>query len=164
MTALLDLRLWLAAALAAALLWAGMERMRGNEARTTLSAVRMEAERNRASAERLQRDIEAKRVRDVQEVATNAQIQINDLAGRLADARSAADSLRNAAASAVRRARARAAPADTGPAQPGQDPLDLLADVLHRHSVELVEVGEYADRLRIAGLACERAYHALSPP
>ncbi|RYF54978.1 MAG: hypothetical protein EOO27_22315, partial [Comamonadaceae bacterium] len=86
----LDLRLWLAGALAAALMWGGVERMRGNDARTALSAFRMEAERNRATAERLQRDIEAKRTQDVQEVANAAQTQIHALEGQLADARGAA--------------------------------------------------------------------------
>jgi flagellar basal body rod protein FlgB len=38
----------------------------------------------------------------------------------------------------------------------------LLADMLARHSRELVEVGEYADRLRVAGETCERIYDGVS--
>lgn len=164
MTALLDLRIWLALALAAALAWGGVERMRGNGARTALAEFRLTAETARAEAERKQREIEAQRTRDVQEVATHAQEQINALERDLADSRGAADRLRVAAASAARRACPRPAAAGTGPAQPDSSALDVLVDVLHRHSRELVEVGEYADRLRIAGIACERSYQAVSGP
>jgi hypothetical protein len=50
-----------------------------------------------------------------------------------------------------------------GPGVEGSDALDLLAGMLSRHSQELVEVGSYADRLRVAGQTCERAYDALTP-
>ena len=38
--------------------------------------------------------------------------------------------------------------------------LDLFIDMLDRHTRELTEVGEYADRLREAGLMCEKSYDA----
>jgi hypothetical protein len=50
-----------------------------------------------------------------------------------------------------------------GPGDKDSGALDLLAEMLARHTAELVEVGEYADRLRVAGQACERAYDALTP-
>ena len=38
---------------------------------------------------------------------------------------------------------------------------DLFVELLDRHSRELQEVGEYADRLRAAGLSCERSFDAI---
>ncbi|WP_407935329.1 DUF2514 family protein [Cupriavidus alkaliphilus] len=40
--------------------------------------------------------------------------------------------------------------------------LDVLADVLSRAHQRVGELAEYADRARIAGLARERAYEALT--
>ena len=38
---------------------------------------------------------------------------------------------------------------------------NLFVELLDRHSRELQEVGEYADRLRAAGLGCERSFDAI---
>ena len=38
---------------------------------------------------------------------------------------------------------------------------NLFVELLDRHSRELQEVGEYADRLRAAGLSCERSFDAI---
>lgn len=48
MTALLDLRIWLALALAGALAWGGVEHMRGNDARTSLAQASFKQEQQRA--------------------------------------------------------------------------------------------------------------------
>jgi len=164
MTALLNWRLWAAAGVAVLLAWTHWQAYRqgGASARTELAQVRQQAAEQVARAERRQREIEAQRTRDVQEVAAHAQAQIDALAADLAASRAAADGLRSAAASAARRACPSAPAASTGQGQPSADPLDLLVDVLHRHSQELVAVGEYADRLRIAGQACEASYDALT--
>lgn len=64
------------------------------------------------------------------------------------------------------RAAARAAEgakaAERGAGEPGGDPLDLLAKLLARRAADLVDIGRYADELRIRGLACERAADALT--
>lgn len=157
MTALLDLRIWLALALAGALLW-------GFDARTDLANLRATNAESGQHAEKAERAKERTWNDRVQEAAANAQDQTNALAPAVADGRAAADRMPTAARTVVSRACPRPAAADAGTSEPREDPLDLLAGVLHRHSVELVEVGEFADRLRIAGLACERAYLSLSPP
>lgn len=164
MTALLDLRLWLVAALAGAVLWAAAERARGSHAREELSAFVKGVAIARADAEAKQRETEAQRTRDVQEISVNAQTKINSLEDQLSDSRSAVDRLRNEAANAASRARKNSSVASAGPDKPREDAIDLFAQLLHRHSVELVEVGEYADRLRIAGAACESSYQALIKP
>ncbi|WP_233473933.1 DUF2514 family protein [Cupriavidus pauculus] len=56
---------------------------------------------------------------------------------------------------------------DTGPAgpskgQPGGDPLDVLVDVLGRSDRATGIVAAYADQVKVAGLACERSYDALT--
>lgn len=164
MTALLDLRIWLATALALALAWGGVERVRNSNARTALAQHHVTTEKARASAEARERQIEAKRTRDVQEVANAAQNEINALEGQLADARAAADSLRAAAASAARRTCSRPAAAAPSPGESDSDAIGVLADVLGRVDERTGVLAEHADRLRIAGLACERAYLSLSPP
>jgi hypothetical protein len=50
----------------------------------------------------------------------------------------------------------------TSPSVKDSTALDLLANMLARHTAELVEVGEYADGLRIAGQTCERAWESLT--
>lgn len=82
-----------------------------------------------------------------------------------AAADAAADGLRRQLADYLRTARRPAAGAGAAPAVAGElggDALDLFAGLLDRHSRELVEVGGYADKLRVAGQACERDYLALA--
>lgn len=113
-------------------------------------------------AEKAERTKERTRTDNVNQEANHAQAQINTLEPAVAGGRAAADRLPVAARAAARRACPSPAAANPIPAQSGPDALDLLAEVLHRHSRELVEVGEYADRLRIAGVACERSYEAVA--
>lgn len=42
-----------------------------------------------------------------------------------------------------------------GPSEQDQATFDLFIQLLDRHTRELAEVGEYADKLRFAGLMCE---------
>ena len=80
-------------------------------------------------------------------------------------ARSASDRLRERVA-ALTAARCPSAAHDSEPALAGP-PADaagyLLADLFSRLDAAAGELGEYADRARIAGAACERAYDALTP-
>lgn len=162
MTALLNWRLWAAAGVAVLLAWTHWQAYRqgGASARVELAQVRQQAAEQVAQAERRQREIEAQRTRDVQEVQTHAQEQIDALAADLAASRAAADGLRAAAASAARRACPSAASADAGAGQ--SDPLAVLIDVLGAVGERAGIYAEAADRARIAGLACEKAYDALT--
>ncbi|MFM9922763.1 DUF2514 family protein [Variovorax sp. H27-G14] len=162
--------LWaLGLALVAALATAGIERTRGASARTDAASARQELAEYRAAqaesqrlAERAQRTEEQRRAAAVAKEVIDAQSRIASLEADLQRARTAAVSLHDAAVIAARRARAQSAAAGAGEGEPGADALDLLVGVLERHSDELVTVGQYADRLRIAGIACERSYDALT--
>ncbi|WP_399696629.1 DUF2514 family protein [Xenophilus sp.] len=164
MTALLNWRLWAAAGVAVLLVWTHWQAYRqgGASARVELAELRAsyaEAGRHAEKAERARERTWADRI---EEVSTNAEAEKNALAADLAASRAAADGLRSAAASAARRACPSAPAAGSGQAQPSADPLDLLVDVLGRADARAGELAEYADRLRIAGEACEASYDALT--
>jgi len=53
-------------------------------------------------------------------------------------------------------------PAASAAGTPAGDPVGVLADVLDRADARAGELADFADRSRIAGLACERAYDALT--
>lgn len=163
MTRLLDLvpRWVLLALLAGAVLLVGVERTQVLKARADIAHLRADMAVAQAAAEKRERDKEAQRAADVQEVATHAQSQIDSLAADLADSRGVADSLRAAVDSARRRACPSAPAAGAGQGQPGADPIGVLADVFTRADQRAGELAEYADRLRIAGTGCERAYDSL---
>ncbi|NMV36912.1 DUF2514 family protein [Ralstonia insidiosa] len=121
---------------------------------------------------------EAKRLADVQaaraeeqrrtqaqaEIANDATKQAAAAAADAVAAGAAADGLRARVARLIAAARAASHPTVAGasPGQPGGDPLDVLIDVLSRTDGAAGQLGDYADRLRVAGLACERSYDALT--
>ena len=117
----------------------------------------------RLLADRAQRTEEQRRTAAVAQEASNAQARINSLEDALRLARAASDGVRDAAAGAAIRARAQSCAPKPRQSQPGADPLDLLVDVLGRADRRAGDLAEYADRLRIAGVACERSYDALTP-
>lgn len=113
-------------------------------------------------AERAQRTEEQRRTAAVAKEATSAQTQTAALDASLPATRAASDGVRDAATGAASRARARSCPATASARQPGGDPIGLLVDVLGRADKRAGELAQYADRLRIAGVACERSYDALT--
>lgn len=52
--------------------------------------------------------------------------------------------------------------AGTGPGQSGGDTLNVLVNVFSRTDDAGGQPGKYADQIRVAGLACERSYDALT--
>lgn len=166
MAILLNPRVWIALGCAAVLAFVLAFTYRAGKAvvRNEFDAYKLAASQKLIEAEKKQRDIEAQRDKDINEVATNAQAQINALSADLAASRASADGLRDAAAVAARRARARACAPNPGKGEPDSDPIGVLADVLDRSNERRREVADYADRLRIAGAACEAAYGALRQP
>ena len=117
-----------------------------------------------AAAEKAFRVAENKARSAIEKEANDGQAKI-DLAradARRADA--AAAGLRQQLAH-YRRAAARAAAhpgaAGSGDGEQSETAIDLLINMLERHSRELVEVGAYADQIRATGETCERAYDAI---
>lgn len=106
--------------------------------------------------------IEAQRVAAVEKQRDIAQKQNEALAADVAAGRDLSSRLRQQ----LDALRARAGGGDTAaaersPGQPDIDTIGVLADMyegLERHGRA---VAEHADKLRIAGLACERSYDAL---
>lgn len=81
------------------------------------------------------------------------------LAADVAAGRTVSDRLRQQLdALRARYASCHSAAAERGPGQPGADPIGLLIDMYAGLDQTGREVAEYADRLKIAGLACERSY------
>lgn len=164
---LLDPRLLLVA-VAALVLSYGAGRVQQHGADTKV----FQAERNRAALDAARAQIKAtdearieeqRRAKQLSDIANEATQQA---AVARADARAAgaaADKLRARVAELASASRATkdtvAAGASSG--ELGGDPLDVLVDVLRRTDDAAGELSEYADNLRVAALACERAYEAL---
>ena len=113
-----------------------------------------------ADAQAKTRRIEQARVAAIDEVTKDADQKI---AAVQADADAAADSAKRLRAelARLRRAASNSSAASSGQGQPGADPIGMLALVLGELDDRAGEVGRYADRLKVAGLACEKAYDLL---
>lgn len=97
-----------------------------------------------------------------QGIAHDAQLQAGAASAAAARAATERDAFRvrlNAYLSASRGAQPAAAASGSTPAA---DPLGVLADVLGRADDRAKVLAAYADQSRIAGLACERSYDALT--
>lgn len=106
---------------------------------------------------------EARRTAAVEEQRDIAQQQAQALAVDVAAAADTAGRLRRELDTLRCRGSAcSAAAADRSSGQPRADPLGMLIDVLEGMESVGREVAEYADRVRIAGMACEGAYSALN--
>jgi hypothetical protein len=97
----------------------------------------------------------ARRLQEQEQVTRHARTQSTRARADAAAARSAADSLRDAATAAAGRA-------CDDPAVAGRGEADRLADVLGEATRELELVAAAADRAIIAGQACESAYEGLT--
>jgi hypothetical protein len=164
MAALLNPRFWIGLGVAIALTLVGAFLYRAGKAavRKDFDAYKIAQQELRILADRAQRTEEQRRTAAAAQEAQDAQAKIATLEDSLRVARTASDGVRDAAAGAASRARARACTTATSPSKPGEDPIELLVDVLGRADQRAGEMAEYADRLRIAGIACERTYDALT--
>jgi len=165
------LKHWSLLAIALLLAAVGFQEVRVNRAHTqtaevreTLAAERVTYAQAAASAQLAARVEESRRETEKQESIRHAQEQIALAESNAAGARNAADGLRKQVAALVASSRRSPSNPGTTPRGPAaESALDLLVNVLDRHSQELVAVGEFADRSRIAGLACEKSYESLTP-
>lgn len=142
----------LAVALALALLAAGAQTWRLHALQRDVARAELERAEAAREAERLAR-------RSMETIADETDRTLARARADAAAARSAADGLRVAAASAG------AACRDAGPAAPGAPASAaglVLADVLGRAAERAAELAAAADAAHAAGSACERAYGAVT--
>lgn len=163
----LDPRLWLAAGIALALAYGG-----GRWQQSRADAARYDAERTKAALSASTDQVKAvDRARTEEQRRTAAQSEIanaatKDLEKARGDARAAgdaADRLRARVAEllAASRAGKDSTSPGTGPAAGDTDA--LLAELFRRADQRAGSLAADLDAARIAGLACERAYDALTP-
>lgn len=110
---------------------------------------------------------EARRTEATKQVISDAQSQTAVAQTAALDAARAADGLRGRVAALIASSRASATnpgAAGRGPGQQGADALDVLGRVLSESDEAAGVVAAYADRLRIAGQACEAQYDSLTAP
>jgi len=113
-------------------------------------------------AEQVQRAEEQRRQAAIEEVSKDAEDQIAVANGAARGAHAAVVSLRDAyIAYAAGRTGAHAGTPTTGPAAAGAD---VSADVLSGAAAAAADYAAIADRARIAGAACERAYDTVRQP
>ena len=158
------IRYWHLATIAGLLALIGVQQIRVSHAHNQLSDYKLEvAENDRLSQEiaaqesdRRQRafDEEAQRTRE-EKAALEADVS------RLADA---ADSLRDDLAAFRARAKSNPSTTNRSKSEPGPDPIGVLAGLFERADQRAGELAEYAQRLRSAGSACERAADAIASP
>lgn len=103
-----------------------------------------------------------RRVTEQQGIAHDAKLQASAADAAAARAASERDAFRvRLGAFVAANGRPASAPVAGGGA-PAADPLGVLADVLGRADDRAQSLAAYADQARIAGLACERSYDALT--
>lgn len=124
-------------------------------ARTALAELQGQVDRSRADTEAES----LRRTEAIQEVTRYAQRNQTRVDADRAAADRGHRELQQRLAAAV--AAARAASAAGSP--PAGDPIGVLADVLDRADARAGVLAEYADRARVAGNACVRAYDSLTP-
>lgn len=157
-----------AIALAATHLWVyrlggSAERTAHAETRTTIAQDQRRVAELNTQAIADARAEEARRADEMERIAREAQELLDRSRADAADAGAAAERLRRQLAAFT--SAARATPTDPGAPASGQaagDPIGVLADVLERVDRRAGVLAEFADRAHAAGLACERAYDALT--
>ncbi|VFR39610.1 Homology to phage-tail assembly proteins [plant metagenome] len=112
------------------------------------------------TAQRRERDEEKRRFAAMETLRHEADLALAAAVQRERDA--GAVRLREALADYTARHRARSSPAPAQPGAPAGDPIGLLAVVLGDLDDMAGLYAAQADRARIAGLTCERAYDALT--
>jgi hypothetical protein len=165
MTALLNPKVWLAIALAAAMAFSHFFVYRSGKStvRNEFDAYKISQQEARILADRAREQRYAVRQAATDEEARNGQAKIAALETDLAGARAAGERLRDAIRTASGRGREAAGTAGSGEGKPGSDPIGLFAELLVRADARAERVSEYADRLAIAGKTCERYADRLQP-
>lgn len=163
MALLLNPRVWLALALAAFLAFTHFSAYRSGKAnvRADFDAYRIQNEQLAREAERSARDKEQQLQKDFDDAAKAAREENDALQNDVARLADVSDGLRDDLAAYKRRSAKSPETSDRGKSKPDSSASDLLAE-LYLGSVRTnQELSVFADRLRVAGIACERSLDAL---
>lgn len=136
------------------------------EARTALANDRVTYAQAAQVAESVARAEEARRALTTRKTIEDAYAQVKaaqDDALRAGDSAQRLQQRVTALVAAARAGGTNPAIAGRGPSQQGSDALDLLVGMQSRIDGAAGQLGDYADRLRVAGLACERISDGLQP-
>lgn len=158
----LALRYWWAIVIALLLAALGAEHIRANHHKTAFAEFRLEVVKANAKAAEAFRKEEQRRQAAADEEAQNARDEIKLMEGDVLRAADVADGVRDELAAFKRRAAARACAPIGGQGKPDTAALDMLSELYARADREAGELAIYADRLRIAGSACERTADAIA--
>lgn len=122
-------------------------------------------ERSARGAEQAAREEEQRRAAAHQEIIDEARTREAQAMADAAAARDAGQRLRaQLTAITSRGGQAASHPSPAAASPPAGDPIGVLADVLERADRRAEILAAHADASRSAGLACERAYDALTAP
>jgi hypothetical protein len=138
-------------------------RLGGNSARAELATFKEQVAKNTLAAQEAQQIIEQQRAQDAQRIEDETTTEITAARADADAARAAAYSMRKRLNALISAGKERSNPAvGQGSESIGDSAnLDMLANVLWRMENAGRSASEYADRLRIAGAACERQYESL---
>lgn len=149
------------AAIALLLALLGISRVQVAETSAEYQRYKAQTEEQARKASEDARAEEQRRQAEQTKVVTDAKKQAQSALAAASAARTAGERLRDQLAASRREACGNPAPPPGSPAT-GPTP-DLLADVQRRLDEAQDGIALHADQSRIAGLACERAYQALTP-
>ncbi len=152
----LVLRYWYFAVIAALVLLLGAQQMRVSNAKTALAQYKLDVSNaQRKAADLARRESERKQqLFDDEAAAARSEKQALEAdVVRLADV---ADGLRGDLANFRKRVKQATQPANGGKGQRDPDPVDLLAILYQRADAEAGVLAESLDRVRSAGILCER--------
>lgn len=163
MSILLNPRNWIYIGAALALVLYGAFSYRAGKAsvRAEFDSYKIAQQESRILADRAQRTEEVRRNEAITKEAEDAQKQTNVVEPDILRASDSASGLRSAAADTARRSSKDSCSSTSSKSKPDSQALDLLAQLLGRSGERTAELGAYADRLAIAGSACEKSFDAL---
>lgn len=148
---------WKYVVIAALLALLGLQTVRISALKTEQAEYVLESEKAARLAVEQAIAEQSRRQQAYDEEAQHARAEKAELEASVVQLADTADGLRDDLANFTRRAKSNACASDRSKGKPGADPLDMLAGVLARADREARVLAEYSDRLKLAGIACERA-------
>lgn len=162
MIALLDIRTWLAIACAALVAMVGVQQMRVSNAKAETAQLKSQYAQAALKAEQEARAKETAREQEKQDIIDSANKQTEDAIAAISAADAAAASLRQQLAKYSAAIRKNPSAGKGVASNSSSEALDMFSQLFARTDDAAGEVSLYADRLRIAGVACEKQYDSLS--